>query len=75
MGLPDKKIWRHKNVWKVTSGDSTVILRSYLGHAFIINHEYFHKTFKIELILHFIPNAFRESCKKNSKQLTATSSN
>ena len=51
MSLADLKIWRRENVWKVTSDDSTVILRSYLGHAFIINHEYFHKAYQIELMI------------------------
>ena len=45
ISLADLKLWRRENVWKVTSDDSTVILRSYLGHAFIINHEYFHKAY------------------------------
>ena len=49
--LADLKLWRRKNVWKVTDGDSMVILRSYLGQTFIINHEYFHKTYYIELNL------------------------
>lgn len=51
MSLADLKIWRRENVWKVTSDDSTVILRSYLGHTFIINHEYFHKAYQIELMI------------------------
>ena len=45
ISLADLKLWRRENVWKVTSADSTVILRSYLGHTFIINHEYFHKAY------------------------------
>ena len=62
--LADLKLWRRKNVWKVTDGDSTVILRSYLGQTFIINHEYFHKTYYIELNL--ILKTFYEMLKSTS---------